>query len=111
MSPVAGQGINLAMRDAIVAANHLGDALFADRSLDEAGAAVQREREPEVRAMQAFQRRLGYFMLGAPRWQVRAFFRVALPVLTTVGIRQRLLRRVQGGVTVVRPILPERSPL
>lgn len=110
MSPVAGQGINLAMRDAIVAANHIHEALTSGRSLDEVGDVIQREREPEIRAMQAFQRGLGYFMLGAPRWQVRAFFKVALPFLTLVGIRQRLLRRVQGGVTDVRvPLLLERS--
>lgn len=99
MSPVAGQGINLAMRDSVVAARHLLARLDEGGEWDEAlGAGVQAEREPEVRAMQAFQRRLGYFMLGAPRWQVRTFFGVALPMLTRLGIRQRLLRRVQGGV-------------
>lgn len=98
MSPVAGQGINLAMRDSIVVAHHLLALRDAGRPWDALGAAVQAEREPEVRAMQTFQRRLGYFMLGAPRWQVRAFFGIALPVLTKLGIRRRLLRRVQAGV-------------
>lgn len=98
MSPVAGQGINLAMRDSIVVARHLL-ARVDDGAWDDAiGAAIQSEREPEIRAMQTFQRRLGYFMLGAPRWQVRAFFGAALPVLTKLGIRRRLLRRVQAGV-------------
>lgn len=100
MSPVAGQGINLAMRDAIVAANHL----IASEGYvsDELGMRFQHEREPEVRAMQTFQRFLGYFMLGAPRWQIRLFFHIALPVLGALGIRRRLLLRVQGGVTRVR---------
>jgi 2-polyprenyl-6-methoxyphenol hydroxylase-like FAD-dependent oxidoreductase len=105
MSPVAGQGINLAMRDAVVAATHVLAARKRGHALDEAGArAFQREREPEVRAMQRFQRGLGYFMLGAPRWQVRLFFRAALPILGLLGVRQRLLRRMQAGV--VRVALP-----
>jgi 2-polyprenyl-6-methoxyphenol hydroxylase-like FAD-dependent oxidoreductase len=99
MSPVAGQGINLAMRDSIVTAHHLLVLRDAGQPWDAVGATIQAEREPEVRAMQTFQRRLGYFMLGAPRWQVRAFFGVALPVLTKLGVRRRLLRRVQAGVT------------
>ncbi len=98
MSPVAGQGINLAMRDSIVVAHHLLALRDAGQPWDAVGATVQAERESEVRAMQTFQRRLGYFMLGAPRWQVRAFFGIALPVLTKLGIRRRLLRRVQAGV-------------
>lgn len=99
MSPVAGQGINLAMRDAIVAAQHLLARRDEGGDWDAALAAkLQAEREPEVRQMQTFQRRLGYFMLGAPRWQVRVFFRLILRLLTVLGIRQRLLRRVQGGV-------------
>jgi 2-polyprenyl-6-methoxyphenol hydroxylase-like FAD-dependent oxidoreductase len=105
MSPVAGQGINLAMRDGIALARHLlARHLLARQGAGDAwdealGARLQTEREPEIRAMQTFQRRLGYFMLGAPRWQVRLFFRVILRVLTALGIRQRLLRRIQGGVT------------
>lgn len=110
MSPVAGQGINLAMRDAIVAANHLLEAIAAGRALDDAVArAIQTEREREVALMQTFQRRLGYFMLGAPRWQIRLFFGAALPLLTFLGIRQRMLKRVQAGVTEVHarePALP-----
>jgi 2-polyprenyl-6-methoxyphenol hydroxylase-like FAD-dependent oxidoreductase len=107
MSPVAGQGINLAMRDAVVAANHILAARAAGSDLDdELGARFQAEREPEVRAMQRFQRGLGYFMLGAPRWQVRAFFRAALPILDAVGIRRRLLAKVQSGVTSVRFLPP-----
>ena len=51
MSPVRAQGINLALRDAIVAANHLVPVLRhgAEPSvLDAACRAVQAEREPEI---------------------------------------------------------------
>lgn len=109
MSPVAGQGINLAMRDAVVAANHILAAYAGGREVDDAiGERFRLERIPEIRKMQRFQRGLGYFMLGAPRWQVRAFFKVALKVLDALGIRRRLLREVQGGVTSVAFVPPPR---
>lgn len=60
MSPVRAQGINLAFRDAIVAANHLVPVLRegADPSvLDAACHAVQAEREPEIARAQMLQRR------------------------------------------------------
>src|SRR5215204_2555277 len=58
MSPVRAQGINLALRDAIVAANHLVPVLRkgADPStLDVACRAVQAEREPEIVRAQKLQ--------------------------------------------------------
>jgi 2-polyprenyl-6-methoxyphenol hydroxylase-like FAD-dependent oxidoreductase len=59
MSPVRAQGINLALRDAIVAANHLvpllRDNAGAD-ALDAACRAVQAEREPEIVRSQKLQR-------------------------------------------------------
>lgn len=60
MSPVRAQGLNLALRDVIVAANHL--APLAGRphepaAVDRACAAVQAEREPEIRRAQLLQRR------------------------------------------------------
>jgi 2-polyprenyl-6-methoxyphenol hydroxylase-like FAD-dependent oxidoreductase len=60
MSPVRAQGINLALRDAIVAANHLVPVLRRDggpRVLDAACRAVQAEREPEIARSQKLQRR------------------------------------------------------
>ena len=58
MSPVGGQGINVALRDAMVAANHLGRAL-AMRSdaatLDFAARNVQAERWPEIVKIQDMQ--------------------------------------------------------
>jgi 2-polyprenyl-6-methoxyphenol hydroxylase-like FAD-dependent oxidoreductase len=60
MSPVRAQGINLALRDAVVAANHLVPALTGgDRAaaLDAACRRVQTEREPEIVRAQQLQRR------------------------------------------------------
>lgn len=103
MSPVAGQGINLAIRDSIVAANHIIDA-YHNRNLnpEELFPLIQRERIKEVRIMQTFQRKFGYFMLGAPVIISRLFFFILLPVLGVLGIRKRMLKMVQGGVTLVR---------
>ena len=60
MSPVRAQGINLALRDAIVAANHLVPVLkggLDQGALDAACRAVQAEREPEIVRAQKLQRR------------------------------------------------------
>ena len=59
MSPVRAQGLNLALRDAIVAANHPSSpaARAGAAGLDAAARAVQTEREPEIVRAQALQRR------------------------------------------------------
>ena len=60
MSPVRAQGINLALRDAIVAANHLVPVLkngAQPGALDAACRAVQAEREPEIVRAQKLQNR------------------------------------------------------
>jgi len=62
MSPIGGQGINMALRDAVCAANHLVPALRrADRAaaFDQAAAAIEAERRPEIVAIQALQTRRG----------------------------------------------------
>src|SRR5258707_52509 len=51
MSPVGGQGINVALRDAVVAANHLGRALKMrsdEATLDFAARNIQPDRWPEI---------------------------------------------------------------
>jgi 2-polyprenyl-6-methoxyphenol hydroxylase-like FAD-dependent oxidoreductase len=53
MSPVRAQGINLALRDSLVAAHWLSHAK-ADQ-LDAVAAVVERQRLPEIRRMQALQ--------------------------------------------------------
>src|ERR671921_251782 len=58
MSPVRAQGINLALRDAVVAANHLVPVLREGAGHDELDAAcraVQAEREPEIVRAQKLQ--------------------------------------------------------
>jgi 2-polyprenyl-6-methoxyphenol hydroxylase-like FAD-dependent oxidoreductase len=60
MSPVRAQGINLALRDAIVAANHLGPLAAGPAepsAVDRACAAIQAERQPEIQRAQRLQRR------------------------------------------------------
>jgi 2-polyprenyl-6-methoxyphenol hydroxylase-like FAD-dependent oxidoreductase len=107
MSPVAGQGINLAVRDSIVAANHLIAAKRQGLGWDSALLQkIEAERRPEVEALQAFQVSLGYLMLGAPRWQTRIVFRWLMPVLSTLGIRQHYVRQVQGGKSTVKVHYP-----
>ena len=64
MSPVRAQGINMALRDAIVAANHLGHALQTGGDLAAASRAVQSERMPEIRRIQKLQLR----ELRGQRW-------------------------------------------
>lgn len=102
MSPVAGQGINLAVRDSIVASNHLIAAKRQGQAWDlPLLEAIEAERRPEVEALQSFQVLLGYWMLGAPRWKTRLIFKRLMPVLSALGIRQKYVRRVQGGKTTV----------
>ena len=59
MSPVGGQGINIALRDTLVAANHLVPVLSQGRpdpsALDQALQAIEDERMPEIRPVQEFQ--------------------------------------------------------
>ncbi len=54
MSPVRAQGINMALRDSVVAAHWLSQADSAE-ALDAAAAAVERQRRPEIQRMQALQ--------------------------------------------------------
>ncbi len=59
MNPVGGQGINIALRDAIVAANHLVPLLKKDpskKAIDAAFLEIEKERLPEVIAVQNFQK-------------------------------------------------------
>ena len=102
MSPVAGQGINLAIRDSIVAANHLIDAFTSDKiNPNKTFPLIQEERLREVKIMQTFQQKFGYFMLGAPRLISKLFFFIILPILGYIGIQKKMLKMVQGGVSKV----------
>jgi 2-polyprenyl-6-methoxyphenol hydroxylase-like FAD-dependent oxidoreductase len=58
MAPIRAQGINLAFRDVIVAANHLLPLLSsnaAPKTFDQAMQAIQAEREPEIVRCQSLQ--------------------------------------------------------
>jgi 2-polyprenyl-6-methoxyphenol hydroxylase-like FAD-dependent oxidoreductase len=108
MSPVGGQGLNIALRDALVAANHL--APLARRHADpaalrDASRAIRDERMPEVRFIQRLQ--------GVPPrflFQRSAFSRFTvqhlLPWLARTGVLPLLFgagaRRMLHGVTDVR---------
>ena len=70
MSPVGAQGINIALRDAVVAANHIVPALQAGGgdALDHAAQAFAQERLVEVRTIQNMQARAPRFLLSRSKW-------------------------------------------
>ena len=108
MSPVGGQGVNIALRDALVAANHLSPVLAAGggpEALDAAARRAQDERLPEVVAVQQIQQNHDRGMLSATGWRARLAVRL-LPWLIRTGLLQRLrrkeLRQMSEGVLPVR---------
>jgi 2-polyprenyl-6-methoxyphenol hydroxylase-like FAD-dependent oxidoreductase len=95
MSPVGGQGLNIALRDALVAANHLvpvltggGDAL----AIDAAARRVRDERWPEIVAVQDMQRQQAHLLFSPDDWRTRLMNRL-LPWLVRTGLLQRLQRK------------------
>ena len=64
MSPVGGVGINLAVQDAVAAANLLAGPLVAGTVTEARLAAVQRRRELPTRVIQAFQGQMQRVVLG-----------------------------------------------
>lgn len=108
MSPIGGQGINLALRDAIVAANHLCPALTANAAattIDAAAGRVADERLPEIVAIQEHQRKQAETFLRSDRWLSRLAMRL-LPVLARTGLLRffmsNRLRSLQHGVVPVK---------
>jgi 2-polyprenyl-6-methoxyphenol hydroxylase-like FAD-dependent oxidoreductase len=82
MSPVGGQGINIALRDTLVAANHLVPVLESrgnPDAIDAAATAFQAERHPEVSTIQAMQRVPPRLIFGRT-WWARALL-AAVPTL------------------------------
>jgi 2-polyprenyl-6-methoxyphenol hydroxylase-like FAD-dependent oxidoreductase len=102
MSPVGGQGVNVALRDALVAANHLCPVLTGGgdpAAIDAAARRVQDERLPEIVAAQEMQQHQGRLMTGRVlQW--------LLPLLLRTGILNRLFHRdyerMSRGVVPVR---------
>ena len=84
MSPVGGQGLNIALRDAIVAANHLVPVLSAPEptadAVDAAARATEAERRPEVDEVQRFQAIPPRIILASAWWgePVRRLFGLLL---------------------------------
>jgi 2-polyprenyl-6-methoxyphenol hydroxylase-like FAD-dependent oxidoreductase len=90
MSPVGGQGLNVALRDAITAANQLVPALRGDARpdrLDAAARAVEAERVPEIAAIQRAQALPPRIVLS------RAWWGEPLRRVAALGVRSGLGRR------------------
>ncbi|MCG8592187.1 MAG: FAD-dependent monooxygenase [Proteobacteria bacterium] len=109
MSPVGAQGLNVALRDAVVAANHLVPVLQKSHelsALDEAAARVEAERRREIEPVQALQERVPRVVLG--RGLPAACVRQALALLLRLGGRfagarlPRPARNLLAGVTDVQ---------
>jgi 2-polyprenyl-6-methoxyphenol hydroxylase-like FAD-dependent oxidoreductase len=95
MSPVGGQGLNIALRDALVAANHLVPVMVRGgdpADIDDAARRVQEERWSEIVAIQAMQQRQARLLISPNRWTVRLVLRL-LPLLLRTGVFTRLLHR------------------
>jgi 2-polyprenyl-6-methoxyphenol hydroxylase-like FAD-dependent oxidoreductase len=108
MAPQGGQGINMALRDALVAANHLCPVLTRGNdaaAIDAAARQVAAERMPEIVAIQEHQRKQTQTFLRSDRFSSRLAMRI-LPLLAKSGLlglmmRERL-RALQHGVVPVR---------
>lgn len=105
MSPVGGQGINIALRDAIVAANYLVPALSERgnyHELDNALVRVEAERRREVARIQRLQALFAYTVMD-DAWYYELVRRTALA--TNMGLARRVFIRAQSdflyGVTKV----------
>lgn len=109
MSPVRAQGINMALRDAIVAANHLipvfKTAAPDPTALDRALAHIQTEREPEIiqaQALQAHEASRGELLrcFGLLRQGLSTFSAILGPMVKQFWIQQQ--RPLREGMTAVR---------
>jgi 2-polyprenyl-6-methoxyphenol hydroxylase-like FAD-dependent oxidoreductase len=108
MSPIGGQGINVALRDALVAANHLCPVLTRGNdatTIDAAAQQIAAERMPEIVAIQEHQRKQSQTFLRSDHLSSRLAMRL-LPLLARSGLLRRLmsnrLRALQHGVVPVR---------
>lgn len=108
MSPIRAQGINVALRDVIVAVNHLVPALLAEaenKEIDEIFSQIQKEREPEIIRIQQLQKEEGrqHEILPKNLFLRRIVFRLARLVNKAVRLswiqRQKKMRQ---GVTRVK---------
>jgi 2-polyprenyl-6-methoxyphenol hydroxylase-like FAD-dependent oxidoreductase len=108
MSPIAGVGINVAIQDAVEAANLLWKPLRAGSLTVGDVARVQRRREVPVRLMQAFQ---GLLQDNVLRPTLGAEGPMAVPKALQLGLRVPVLRDLPArmiGLGIRRPHV--RSP-
>lgn len=93
MSPVGGQGLNVAMRDAVVAANHLVPAFLHGGDLEAAAARVEPERRPEIDEIQFLAAQPPRVVMG------QRFFHAWIRGLVSVLVRSPFVRgRVGSGL-------------
>lgn len=108
MSPIRAQGINMALRDVIVAANYLIPLLKEkiDRNkLDEILPQIQREREPEIIRIQQLQDEeiaQGEKLRNSAfiRWGARTFAPIIRPFIRYSWLRRQ--KQLRQGVNKVR---------
>ena len=108
MAPIRAQGINLALRDAIVAANHLLPVLQSPveaAAIDAALLRIQAEREPEIIRCQALQRaEQAQATLLCRSALLRQTLTIAAPVLRPL-IEKRWLARQKDLRFGLRPVV------
>jgi len=93
MSPSGGQGLNVAIRDTYVAANHLVPALTSGAAIDATVLQkIQDERMPEIAAIQQGQTRAGQMVLK-PRGVLHFMFSIMGVFMLFLGAK---LRRGHG---------------
>ncbi|MDY6897546.1 MAG: FAD-dependent monooxygenase [Cyanobacteriota bacterium] len=108
MSPIRAQGINVALRDVIVAVNHLVPVLTKEaenKYIDEVFSQIQKEREPEIIRIQQLQKQEArqHEILPKNLFLRKIVFRLARLVNQAVRLswiqRQKKMRQ---GVTQVK---------
>ena len=107
MSPIRAQGINMAFRDAIVAANHLVPVLNSEVSGDRIDAvlpSIQQERESEIIRIQKLQaQEMGQAELlhgsAFVRWGAKTFTPIIRPAIRASWLRRQ--KQLRQGVTEV----------
>ena len=108
MSPIRAQGINVALRDVIVAVNHLVPALLAEadnKEIDRIFSQIQKEREPEIIRIQQLQKEEGrqHEILPKNLFLRKIVFRLAR--LASKAVRLSWIQRqkkMRQGVTQVK---------
>jgi 2-polyprenyl-6-methoxyphenol hydroxylase-like FAD-dependent oxidoreductase len=104
MSPVGGVGINVAVQDAVVAANRLAGPLKRGSVTDAELAGIQAEREPAVRTVQRIQRMI-QTQIAAPGLDANRPFRMPWWIrlaLKIPGLRDMPAKMIAFGPRRVR---------